>query len=105
MVYQHPLFAHGLRRLLEREGAFCIVGMMEQPMTSPGRLRRCRPDVVIIEGDADLTILEDLVGVVGVRVSLKGAEATIFTEPPIQVSGPQELIEALKIIARKRGGP
>lgn len=101
IVYEHSLFAHGLRKLLEREESLRIVGLIDRPELSLPRLRRLRPDVVIVENDGGMNILESLDGVVGVAVSLKGSEATIFTGFPIRVSGPDELVRAIRMLVDK----
>lgn len=104
IVYEHSLFAHGLRRLFEREKAFRVVGMIKRPLTSSDQLRHLRPDVVIVEGDGRVTVLETLEGAMGVVVSLKGEDAAIFTGRPIKVSGPEELVETVRTIAGKKRG-
>lgn len=51
IVYEHSLFAHGIKRLLEQEKALRMIGMIERPTVSPREMRRLRPDVVVVEGD------------------------------------------------------
>lgn len=102
IVYEHSLFAHGIKKLLEPERALQMVGLIERSLLSLPRLRRLKPDVVVLEDNGDLAILESLEGVMSVAVSLKGAEATIFTGFPIRVSGPEELVRAIRMIAGGR---
>lgn len=103
IVYEHSLFAHGVKRLLEQQKALRIIGMLERPTVSARDLRRLRPDVVVVEGNGGMTVLESLEGVTAVAISLNGTEATIFTGLPIRVSGPEELAEVIRSAARKRG--
>ena len=101
IVYEHSLFAHGIKKLLEREKALRMVGLVERPLLSLPGLKRLKPDVVVLEDNGDMAILESLQGVMGVAVSLKGDEATIFTGFPIRVSGPEELVRAIRTIAEQ----
>lgn len=101
IVYEHSLFAHGIKKLLEREKTLRMVGLVERPLLSLPGLRRLKPDVIILEDNGGMAILESLDGVMGVAVSLRGNEATIFTGFPIRVSGPDELVQAIRTIVRK----
>lgn len=100
IVYEHALFAHGIRNLLEQQKTLRMVGMIERPALSLRALKRHRPDVVVVEGDGGIAILESLEGLMGVAISLRGEEATIFTGLPIRVSGPEELANAIRAVAR-----
>jgi DNA-binding NarL/FixJ family response regulator len=102
IVYEHSLFAHGIKRLLEQQKALRMIGMVERPTVSARDLRRLRPDVVVVEGDGGLALLECLEGLTAVAISLRGDEATIFTGLPIRVSGPEALAEAIRSVARTR---
>jgi len=102
IVYEHALFAHGIKRLLEQQKALRMIGMVERPTVSARDLRRLRPDVVVVEGDGGMARLECLEGLTAVAISLRGDEATIFTGLPIRVSGPEELAEAIRSVARTR---
>ncbi len=102
IVYEHCLFAHGIKRLLEQQKALRMVGLIERPQVSLGSLKRLRPDVVVMEGNGGLAVLHSMQGVTGVAISLSGDEATIFTGLPIRVSGPKQLADAIKAVARKR---
>jgi len=104
IVYEHSLFAHGIKKLLEREKALRTVGLVERPLLSVRGLKRLNPDVVVVEDNGGMAILESLEGVMSVAVSLKGDEATIFTGFPIRVSRPEELVRAIRTIAG-RGKP
>ncbi len=104
IVYEHSLFAHGIKKLLEREKVLQMVGLVERPLLSPRGLKRLKPDVIILEDDGGMAIFESLDGVMAVAVSLKGDEATIFTGFPIRVSGPDELVQAIRTIVWK-GAP
>jgi DNA-binding NarL/FixJ family response regulator len=101
IVYEHPLFAHGIKRLLEEQKALRMVGMVERQMVSARELRRLKPDVVVVEGDEGMAVVESLDGVAAVAVSLRGEAATVFTGLPIKVSGPQGLADAIRSIAGK----
>lgn len=103
IVYEHALFAHGIKRLLEQQASLRMIGMIERQTVVPRDLRRLRPDVVVVEGDGSLTVLESLEGVTAVAISLRGDEATILTGRPIRVSGPEELADVVRSVARKRG--
>ena len=106
-MYEHSLFAHGIKKLLERERALRMVGLIERPLLSVRGLKRLNPDVVVVEDNGGMAILELLEGVMGVAVSLKGDAATIFTGFPIRVSGPGQLVRAIRTIAgggRPRSG-
>ncbi len=103
-MYEHSLFAHGIKKLLEREKTLQMVGLVERPLLSPRGLKRLKPDVIILEDDGGMAIFESLDGVMAVAVSLKGDEATIFTGFPIRVSGPDELVQAIRTIVWK-GAP
>ena len=98
-MYEHSLFAHGIKKLLEREKALRMVGLVERPLLSVRGLKRLKPDVVVVEDNGGMAILESLEGVMGVAVSLRGDEATIFTGFPIRVSKPKELVRAIRTIA------
>jgi len=102
IVYEHSLFAHGIERLLEQQKALRMIGMVERATVSARDLRRLRPDVVVVEGDEGMALLECLEGLTAVAISLRGDEATIFTGLPIRVSGPEELAEAIRSVARRR---
>lgn len=102
IVYEHSLFAHGIRRLLAREPRLEMVGMIERAGMSASGLKRLKADVVILEGNGGVAILESLAGVVGVAVSLRGDEATIFTGRLTRVSEPEELAKVIRAIARPR---
>lgn len=104
IVYEHSLFAHGIKKLLERERTLRMVGLLERPLLSLRGLKRLKPDVVVVEDNEGMAILESLEGVIGVAVSLRGDAATIFTGFPIRVSGPGELVHAIRAIA-SRGKP
>jgi DNA-binding NarL/FixJ family response regulator len=101
IVYEHSLFAYGIKNLLEQQTKLRMVGMIERPRLSLRALKRHRPDVVVVEGDGGMAILESLEGLMGVAISLRGEEATIFTGLPIKVSGPDELANAIKAVARE----
>lgn len=103
IVYEHSLFAHGIKRLLEQEKALRMIGMIERATVSARGMRRLRPDVVVVEGDQGMTVLESLEGVTAVAISLRGDEATIFTGFPMRVSGPEELADVIRSAARRRG--
>ena len=100
IVYEHSLFAHGIKQLLEQQKALRMVGMIQRPRLSLGALKRLKPDVVVVEGDTGMAILESLEGLMAVAISLRGDEATIFTGLPIRVSGPDELATAITAIAQ-----
>lgn len=100
IVYEHSLFAHGIKGLLEQQQALRMVGMIQRPLVSVRALKRLKPDVVVVEGDSGMAIVESLEGVTGVAISLSGDEATIFTGLPIRVSGPEELAAAITAVAR-----
>ena len=102
IVYEHALFAHGIKRLLEQQKALRMIGMVERPTVSARDLRQLKPDVVVIEGDGGIALLECLEGLTAVAISLRGDEATIFTGLPIRVSGPEQLAEAIRRVARTR---
>jgi len=102
IVYEHCLFAHGIKRLLEAQHAIRMVGLIERPQVSVRGLKRLRPDVVVMEGNGGMAVLHSMEGVTGVAISLSGDEATIFTGLPIRVSGPKQLADAIKALARKR---
>lgn len=102
IVYEHSLFAHGIKRLLEQQKALRMIGMVERRTVSVRDLRRLRPDVVVVEGDGGMALLECLEGVTAVAISLRGDDATIFTGLPVRVSGPEELAEAIRSVARQR---
>lgn len=108
IVYEHSLFAHGIKELLEQQKTLRMVGMIQRPRLSLGALKRLKPAVVVVEGDAGMAILESLEGLMGVAISLRGDEATIFTGLPIHVSGPEELATAIMAVAktamRRSGG-
>jgi len=103
IVYEHSLFAHGIKRLLEQQKALRMIGMIERPAVSAREVRRLKPDVVVVEGDQGMAVLESLEGVTAVAINLKGDEATIFTGLPMRVSGPEELAHVIRSAARKRG--
>lgn len=98
IVYEHALFAHGVKGLLERDPGLRIVAMLERPAAALATLGRQKPEVVIIEGNGGMAILESLDGAIGVAISLRGVDATIFTGVPIRVSGPAELAGAIRSI-------
>jgi hypothetical protein len=81
--------------------------MVERSSGPREAVRRLRPEVVVLEGDGGMAVLESLDGVMGVAISLRGEEATIFTGLPVRVSGPSELAGAIRSAARRgrRGRP
>ncbi len=105
IVYEHSLFAHGIKKLLEGEKALQTVGLIERPLLSVRELKRLKPDVVVVEDNGGMAILESLEGVMGVAVSLRGDEATIFAGFPIRVSGPEELVRAIRTVAWRGKAP
>ena len=46
IVYEHSLFAHGIKRLLEQQKALRMIGLVERATVSARDLRRLKPDVV-----------------------------------------------------------
>jgi DNA-binding NarL/FixJ family response regulator len=102
IVYEPSLCAHGIKRLLEQQRALRMIGMVERSTVSARDFRRLRPDVVVVEGNGGMALLECLEGLTAVAISLRGDEATIFTGVPIRVSGPEDLAEAIRNVARKR---
>ena len=100
-MYEHSLFAHGIKRMLEQQKALRMIGMLERPAAGRGP-RRLKPDVVVVEGDEGMALLECLEGLTAVAISLRGDEATIFTGLAIRVSGPEQLAEAIRSVARRR---
>jgi len=102
IVYEHSLFAHGIKRLLEPQKAFRIIGMIERPALAGRDLRRLRPDVVIVEGNGSMAVMESLEGVTALAISLRGDEATIISGLPIRVAAPEQLADAIRSAARKR---
>ena len=102
IVYEHSLFAHGIKRLLEPQKAFRIIGMIERPALAGRDLRRLRPDVVIVEGNGSMAVMESLEGVTALAISLRGDEATIISGLPIRVAAPEQLAGAIRSAARKR---
>lgn len=105
IVYEHSLFAHGIKKLLEGEKALQTVGLIERPLLSVRELKRLKPDVVVVEDNGGMAILESLEGVMGVAVNLRGDEATIFAGFPIRVSGPEELVRAIRTVAWRGKAP
>lgn len=105
IVYEHSLFAHGIKKLLEGEKALQTVGLIERSLLSLRELKRLKPDVVVVEDNGGMAILESLEGVMGVAVSLRGDEATIFAGFPIRVSGPEELVRAIRTVAGRGKTP
>ena len=75
--------------------------MIERPLLSLRELKRHKPDVVVVEGNGGIAILESLEGLTAVAISLRAEEATIFTGLPIRVSGPEELANAIRAVARR----
>ena len=104
-MYEHSLFAHGIKKLLEGEKALRMVGLVARPLLSLRGLKRLKPDVVVVEDNGGMAILESLEGVMGVAVSLRGEEATIFAGFPIRVSGPEELVRAIRTVAWRGKAP
>ena len=49
IVYEHSLFAHGIKKLLEGEKALRMVGLVARPLLSLRGLKRLKPDVVVVE--------------------------------------------------------
>jgi len=101
IVYEHSLFAHGIKRLLEPQKALRIIGMIERPALSGRDVRKLRPDVVIVEGNGSMAVMESLEGVTALAISLRGDEATIISGLPIRVAAPEQLADAIRSAARK----
>ncbi len=104
IVYEHSLFAHGIKRLLEPQKTLRIVGLIERQELSTHHLRRLRPDVVVVEGNGGMAIMESLGGVTALAISLRGDEATILSGLPVRVGAPEELAGAIRDAARQRSG-
>jgi DNA-binding NarL/FixJ family response regulator len=106
IVYEHSLFAHGIKRLLQPQKGLRIVGMIERPELSTRDLHRLRPDVVVVEGNGSMAVMESLEGVTALAISLRGDEATILSGLPVRVAAPEDLAGAIRHAARHRGrGP
>ena len=102
IVYEHCLFAHGIKQLLARQKSLRMVALIERAKLSRGGLKRLRPDVIVMEGNGGMAVLHSIEGVTGVAISLNGDEATVFTGSPIRVSGPKQLAAAIRGVAGKR---
>ena len=103
ILYDAPLFARGLGRLLQQEERVEVVGIASKGEEALGPMRALKPDTILVEiekeGD-DLGmllpwLLQNQSEVRMVSVSLSGNKATLYTGRRIAVREVTDLITAI----------
>jgi DNA-binding NarL/FixJ family response regulator len=105
IVYNHGLFAQGVRSILEKQSGVQIVGMESNGAKALKAVRSLRPEVILLEeptkNDGRWPFL--LLAAAGrvVTLSLEHAFATVHDQHRIPASDPADLVKAIRG-ARKR---
>ena len=113
----HPIVRQGLRRLLEAEGDFKVVGEACNGTEAMQLVERLKPDVLVVD-----LVMPDLSGLEVLRLTKKRSPATVSVVLSMQNSegyvvealrngamgyilkdtAPSELVEAIRKVAKKR---
>jgi len=103
MVYQHSLFAEGIRSLLRNQPAIQIVGAETDTMKAFNEVRSLKPSVVLIEEsttDPEQSVTWDLLHRQGagrvVALNLNHNAATVYDRESVPISTPADLLHAVQ---------
>jgi DNA-binding NarL/FixJ family response regulator len=103
IVYEHGLFAQGVRSVLENRRAVQIVGMQNDVAKALKAVRSLKPEVVIVEecskkGESIRLrpFLDSAVAGRVVTLSLDHAFATVYNQKRLPASDPADLVKAIR---------
>lgn len=103
ILYHHPLFGRGLESLLKQERGLEVVGAAWRDPEALHQIRSLRPDVVIVEGEANpgqgpslWEVLRESPSRRVISVDLEEDEATVYTTSRLAAAEAKDLIKAVK---------
>jgi DNA-binding NarL/FixJ family response regulator len=100
IVYNHGLFAQGVRSILEKQSGVQIVGMESNGAKALKAVRSLRPEVILVEeptkNDARWPFLQLAVAGRVVTLSLEHPFATVHDQHRIPASDPADLVKAIR---------
>jgi len=103
ILYRHPLFGRGLESLLKQEKGLEVVGAAWGDSKALHQIRSLRPDVVIVEGEANSgqgpslwEVLQESPSGRVISVDLEEDQATIYTTSRLAPAEAKDLIKAVK---------
>ena len=104
ILFQHSLFAEGIRSLLRNQPAIQIVGAETDTMKAFNEIRSLKPSVVLIEEsttDPEQSVTWDLLHRQGagrvVALNLNHNAATVYDRESVPISTPADLVHAVLI--------
>jgi DNA-binding NarL/FixJ family response regulator len=103
ILYDEPLFAHGLGCLLHQESHVEVVGMAMKDEEALCQVRTLKPDAILVEAETQGSdsgmllsrLIQDQPEVSVVSVSLSGNDAVLYTGRRVVANGVQDLIRAI----------
>ena len=109
IVYQHALFAEGVRSVLEEQNGVQIVGMEKDIGKALKAVRSLRPEVVLLEEPsskkAQWPFLQLATAGRVVTLSLDHAFATVYDQERFPASDPAELAKAIRGNGKRKPQP
>jgi hypothetical protein len=110
IVASHPLFAQGVESLLNGQSGLAVVGMGAAELSVIDKIRRLRPDVVILDADSDAqtsllpVLLRENLGVKLVGLTLEDNRIDVYYQHQIIGTDVGDLVEAVRAPLVWRGG-
>jgi DNA-binding NarL/FixJ family response regulator len=99
VLYRHPLFAQGVRNLLEGHDGVSVVGFGDDLGRASLALRDARPDVILVEESLDCSELWTFLEAAGctriVTVSMSHTHATVYDPHRTSASSVSDLVDAI----------
>lgn len=103
ILYDYPLFARGLERLLRQEGGVTVGGMAPKGEEALLQIRTLKPDVVIVEAEKGMPelcwlltrLLQEQPQARVVRLSLEDNTAALYTGRRWTANRVEELIKGI----------
>ena len=103
IVYQHSLFAEGIRSLLEHQPTVAIVGIERDKAKAFRDVKALRPSVVLIEeckADPQPSATWDFLHRQGagliIALNLENSAATVYARKSLPISTPSDLLHAVR---------
>lgn len=110
IVASHPLFAQGVESLLNGQPGLAVVGRGQAELGVIDRIRKLRPDVVILDADSDAqtsllpALLRENLGVKLVGLTLEDNRIDLYYQRQIIGTDVRDLVEAVRAPLVWRGG-
>jgi hypothetical protein len=110
IVASHPLFAQGVESLLHGQSGLAVVGMGAAKLNVVDKIRKLRPDVVVLDADSDAqtkllpVLLRENLGVKLVGLTLEDNRIDVYYQHQIIGTDVGDLIEAVRAPLTWRGG-